>query len=297
MVGAAKRGSRSTSRTNGYWQPGSGEPRKITSGSARPAAENRALIRSNSVFAPSAGLGGVLMRCTVLTPKPRALILPSPDCRRRGPWTTWTTWNARDHAALSASVLRRRWRGARFLPSTSGRLCAGWAARWGGCWPSRGRARRRRGRDDRGRGRGRLILRPGQAQPNGGPARREHEKRRRSDRCRQRALRSAWCRLGRANHVGGRRADAAEQPFGLGRVEPPVRVLAEQAAQHRPQRARVGGRRQLVGDDGGDARQRVRPFERWVTLDRGVQRGAEPPQIAGSARVTVAGTFGGDIRR
>ena len=68
MVGAAKRGSRSTSRTNRYWQPGSGEPRKITCGSARPAGENSAPSRSNSVVAPAAGLGGVLMRCTLARP-------------------------------------------------------------------------------------------------------------------------------------------------------------------------------------------------------------------------------------
>ena len=83
----------------------------------------------------------------------------------------------------------------------------------------------------------------------------------------------------RAVHGGGRRADAAEQPLGLGRVEALVRVLAEQAAEHRPERARVGGRRQLVGDYGGDGRQHVSPLERRMALDRGVQRGAEPPQV------------------
>jgi hypothetical protein len=72
MVGAANRGSRSTSRTNGYWQPGSGEPRKITCGSALPAGENKAPIRSNSVPAAvgdPGGVfidpGGVFIRCTV----------------------------------------------------------------------------------------------------------------------------------------------------------------------------------------------------------------------------------------
>ena len=92
-----------------------------------------------------------------------------------------------------------------------------------------------------------------------------------------------WDRRGRGaaglTTVGGRHADAAEQPLGLGRVEALVRVLAEQAAEHRPERARVGGRRQLVGDYGGDARQHVSPLERRMALDRGVQRGAEPPQV------------------
>ena len=65
MVGAANRGSRSTSRTNGYWQPGSGEPRRITCGSALPAGENKAPIRSDSDPAAVGGPGGVFMSCTV----------------------------------------------------------------------------------------------------------------------------------------------------------------------------------------------------------------------------------------
>ena len=56
MVGAAKRGSRSTFRTNGYWQPGSGEPRKIDLRVSAPGGR-RSPSSSNSVSATVGGAG------------------------------------------------------------------------------------------------------------------------------------------------------------------------------------------------------------------------------------------------
>jgi hypothetical protein len=73
---------------------------------------------------------------------------------------------------------------------------------------------------------------------------------------------------------------AAEHSLGRIGVEALVRILAEQSADHRPQRPRVRGRLGLVGDDGGEAGQRVVPVERRTPFDRRVERGAEPPQVS-----------------
>src|SRR5580704_13574081 len=70
MDGAANPGSRSTSRTNKYWQPGSAVERKITCGSARPAGENRAPSRSASEPKAAGGPAAVVMTCTVAAAKP-----------------------------------------------------------------------------------------------------------------------------------------------------------------------------------------------------------------------------------
>ena len=85
-------------------------------------------------------------------------------------------------------------------------------------------------------------------------------------------------RGGRLGGLGG--CDAAKHVLGLGGAETLVRVLAQQAVDDRPQRARVGRRAGFVGDDGSERRQRVVPLERRVALDRSVQGGAEPPQVS-----------------
>jgi hypothetical protein len=74
--------------------------------------------------------------------------------------------------------------------------------------------------------------------------------------------------------------DAAEHALGLVGVEALGRILAEQPADHRPQRPRVRSRLRLVGDDGGEAGQRAIPVKRRLSFDRGIKRSAEPPQVS-----------------
>jgi hypothetical protein len=67
--------------------------------------------------------------------------------------------------------------------------------------------------------------------------------------------------------------DLAEQPLGLRRIEPLVRILPEQPADDRPQRSRAGGFFGLVEDHGGESRKRGVTLERRMPLNRCVQGG------------------------
>ncbi len=91
--------------------------------------------------------------------------------------------------------------------------------------------------------------------------------------------------------------DAGQQLPRLGRVQAGLRVLAQQAADHRPERAGVTWRIRVISHHSGQAGEYPVPVERWPSLDRRVQRCSQGPQVRGGGGLPAACAFGRDVGR
>ncbi|CAM5314421.1 hypothetical protein SDIAM103S_00992 [Streptomyces diastaticus subsp. diastaticus] len=89
----------------------------------------------------------------------------------------------------------------------------------------------------------------------------------------------------------------AQQPLGLRRAQPVVRVLAQQPLDHRPQRPRAARRRKRVVHRRAERRQGRLPAERGAPLHRGEEQYAQRPEVRGRAGVALQRPFRGQVLR
>lgn len=84
---------------------------------------------------------------------------------------------------------------------------------------------------------------------------------------------------------------AAEHLLGAARVQPFLRVLAEQAADSRPQRPGPSGSIGLIGDYRGEDGKGVAARERIPAFHAGIQCRAECPHVRSGGRGLTPRTF------
>ncbi len=132
------------------------------------------------------------------------------------------------------------------------------------------------------------------------PAARQHRRTTRTARQRRPLTAGTGASHGRAHREADLRTapgGTREQAFRLVGVDAVRGVLPQQPVQHRLERPRVPRRRHVLRGERGERGDRGRPRERGLALDRGVERGAQRPQVGGRAGCPVPGALGSDVRR